>query len=88
MDCLHSIGAIPSSQTAVHTLHSSFTPASPAAFIVSMLIPSIPGAFPVFVDFSNSSTYDRSISGSCSGISCAERLLSLMSLFGFSNPST
>ncbi len=52
MDCLHSIGAIPSFQTAPHTLHSISTPASPAAFIISMLIPSIPGAFPVFADFS------------------------------------
>ena len=41
MDCLHSIGAIPSFQTALHTLHRSTTPASPAAFIISMLIPSI-----------------------------------------------
>ena len=84
MDCLHSIGAIPSFQTALHTLHSSSTP---AAFIISMLIPSIPGAFPVFADFSDSSTSDRSISGSCSRMSCAEKLLSLVSSFGFSNPS-
>ena len=89
MDCLHSIGAIPSFQIALHTLHSSncSTLASPAAFIISMLIPSIPGAFPVFADFSDSSTSDRSISGSCSRMSCAEKLLSLISSFGFSNPS-
>ena len=87
MDCLHSIGAIPSFQTALHTLHSSSTPASPAAFIISMLIPSIPGAFPVFADFSDTSTSDRSMSGSCSRISCTEKLLSLVSSFGFSNPS-
>ena len=49
MDCLHSVGAVPSFQTARHTLHSSSTPSSPAAFIISMLIPSIPGAFPVFL---------------------------------------
>ena len=87
MDCLHSIGANPSFQTALHTLHSSSTPASPAAFIISMLIPSIPGAFPVFADFSDSSTYDRRISGSCSRMSCTEKLLSLVSSFGYSNPS-
>ena len=87
MDCVHSIGAIPSFQTALHTLHSSSTPSSPAAFIISMVIPSIPGAFPVFADFSDSSTYDRSISGSCSRMSCVEKLLSLISSFGFSNPS-
>ena len=87
MDCLHSIGAIPSFQTALHTLHSSSTPASPAAFIISMLIPSIPDAFLVFADFNDSSTSDRSISGSCSRMSCAEKLLSLISSFGFSNPS-
>ena len=87
MDCLHSIGAIPSFQTALHTLHSSSTPASPAALIISMLIPSIPGAFPVFADFSDSSTSDRSISGSCSRLPYAEKLLSLVSSFGFSNPS-
>ena len=87
MDCLHSVGAVPSFQTARHTLHSSSTPASPAAFIISMLIPSIPVAFPVFADFSDSSTSDRSISGSCSRMSCAEKLLSLVSSFGFSNPS-
>ena len=68
MDCLHSIGAIPSFQTALHTLHSSSTLASPAAFIILMLIP---GAFPVFADFSDSSTSDRSISGSCSRMSCS-----------------
>ena len=87
MDCLHSIGAIPYFQTALHTLHSRPTPASPAAFIISMHIPSISGAFPVFVDFSDSSASDRSISGSCSRMSCAEKLLSLVSSFGFSNPS-
>ena len=87
MDYLHSIGAIPSFQTALHTLHSSSTPASPAAFIISMHIPSIPGAFPVFADFSDASTYDRSISGLCSRMSCTEKLLSLVSSFGFSNPS-
>ena len=86
MDCLHSIGAIPSFQTALHTLHSSSTPASLAAFIISMLIPSIPGVFPVFVDFSDSSTSDRSISDSHSRMSCAEKLLSLVSSFGFTNP--
>ena len=64
MHCLHSIGTIPSFQTALHTLHSSSTLASPAAFFfISMLIPPIPGAFPVFADFSDSSTSDRSISG-------------------------
>ena len=88
MDCLHSIGAIPSFQTALRTLHSRSIPASRAAFIISMLIPSIPGAFPVFADFSDSSTSDRSISGSCSRMSCAEKLLSLVSSFGFSNPSS
>ncbi len=87
MDCLHSIGAIPSFQTARHTLHSSSAPASPAAFIILMLIPSIPGSFPVFADFSESSTSDRSNSGSCSRMSCAAKLLSLVSSFGFSNPS-
>ena len=87
MDCLHSVGAVPSFQTARHTLHSSSTPASHAPFIISMLIPSIPGAFPVFADFSDSSTSHRSISGSCSRMSCAEQLLSLVSSFGFSNPS-
>ena len=86
MDCLHSIGAIPSFQTALHTLHSSSTPASPAAFIISMLIPSIPGAFPVSADFSDSSTSDRSISGSCYRMSCAATLLYLVSSFGLSNP--
>ena len=86
MDCLHSIGAIPSFQTALHTLHSSSTPASPAAFIISMLIPSSPGAFPVIADFSDSSTSDRSISGLCSRMSYAENM-SLVSSFGFSNPS-
>ena len=70
MDCLHYIGAIPSFQTAMHTLHISSTPASPAAFIISMFIPSIPGAFPVFADFSDSSTSDRSISSSCSRMAC------------------
>ena len=64
MDCLHSIGAIPSFQTALHTVHSSSTQASPAAFITSMLNPSIPRAFSVFADFSDSSTSDLSISGS------------------------
>ncbi len=49
MDCLHSIGAIPSFQIALHTLQSSSTPASPAAFIISMLIPSIPGTFPALL---------------------------------------
>ena len=87
MDCLHSIGAIPSFQTALHTLHSSSTPASPAAFNISMVIPSIPGAFPVFADFSESATSDRSISGSCSRMFCTKKLLSLVSSFGFSNPS-
>ena len=43
MNCLHSIGAIPSFQTALNTLHSSSTPASPAAFIIAMVILSIPG---------------------------------------------
>ena len=69
MDCLT---AFPSFHTALHTLHSSSTPASPAAFIISMLIPSIQGAFPVFADFSDSSISDRSISGSCSRMSCAD----------------
>ena len=87
MDCLHSIGAIPFFQTALHTFHSSSTPASPAAFIISMLIPSIPGAFPVFDDFSDASTSDHSISGSCSRMSCTEKVSSLVSSFGFSNPS-
>ena len=48
MECFHYVGAIPSFHTALHTLHSSSTPASPAAFIISMVIPSILGAFPVF----------------------------------------
>ena len=87
MDCLHSIGAIPYFQTALLTLHSSSTPAYPAAFIISMLIPSIPGAFPVFADVSDSSTSDRCMSGSCSRMSCTEKLLALVSSFGFSNPS-
>ena len=87
MACLHSIGAIPSFQTGLHTLHSSSTPASPAAVIISMLIPSIAGAFPVFADFSDYSTSDRSISGSCSRMPCTEKLLSVVSSFGFSNPS-
>ena len=86
MDCLYSIGAIPSFQTALHPAHSSSTPASPAAFIISMVIPLIPGAFPVFADFSDS-TSDRSISGSCSRMSCAAKVLSLVSPVGFSNPS-
>ena len=87
MDCLHSIGAIPSFQTALHTIHSSSAPASPAAFISSMLIPSVPGAFPVFPYFSDSSISDRSISGSCSIMYCTEKLLSLVSSFGFSSLS-
>ena len=61
MDCLHSIGAIPYFQTSLHTLHSSSTPASPAAFITSMLNPSNQGAVPVFADSNDSSTSDRSI---------------------------
>ena len=77
MDCLHSIGAFPSFQTALHTLQSSSTPASPAAS----------GCLSGLSDFSESSTSDRSISGSCSVMSCAEKLLSLISSFGFSNPS-
>ena len=44
-------------------LHSISTPASPAAFIFSMVIPSIPCAFPVFADFSDSSTSDHNSSG-------------------------
>ena len=87
MDCLHSIGAIPSCQTSLHTIHSSSTPDSHAALIISMVIPSIPGSFSVFANFSDSSTSDRSISGSGSRMSCAEKLLSLISSFGFSNPS-
>ena len=74
MECLHSIGAFPSSQTALHSLQSSSTPAYPAAS-------------GCLSDFSDSSTSDRSISGSCSVMSCAEKMLSLVSSFGFSNPS-
>ena len=87
MDFPHSIGAIPSFQTVLHTPHSSYTPVSLAAVIISMAIPSIPGAFPVSADYSDSSTDDRSSSGSCSRMSCKETLLSLVSSFGFSNPS-
>ena len=64
MDCLHSIGDIPSFQTA---LHSSSTPAPHAAFIISMGFPSVPGSFPVFADFSDSSTSGHSISLQCKG---------------------
>ena len=61
VDYIRSIGAIPSFQTALHTVavHSTY----PAVFIFSIFIPTIPGAFPVFADFSDSSTSDRSISG-------------------------
>ena len=72
MDCVHSIGAIPSFQTALHTLHSSSALASPAPFIMSMVIPSITQAFLVFADFSDSLTSDRSTSVSCSRMFCAE----------------
>ena len=88
MDCLHSIGPIPSFQTALHTPHSSSTPASSAAFIISKLNMSIPGEFQVFADFSDYSTSDRSISGSCSRMSLvSSSRMSIVSSFGFSNPS-
>ena len=87
MDCLHCIGAIPSFQTALHPSHSSSTPASPAAFIISMHISYVSGSLPVFADFSVSSTFDRSIYGSFSRMSYTEKLLSLVSSFGFSNAS-
>ena len=43
--------------------------------------------FPVFADFSNSSTSNRSISGSCSRMFCAKKLLNLVASLGFSSPS-
>ena len=78
--CLHSTGHIPYIQTVLHTLHSSSTPASPAAFIF-FVVP-FPGVFPVFADASDSPTYDRSISGS--RMWCAETSLSPVATFGFS----
>ena len=86
MDCLHSNGAIPICQTTLHTLHSSYTPASPAAFIISMVIPSIPGAFSVFGYYSDFPTCDSiPIYGSCSRMCYAENVLPLLALFGYSS---